>query len=61
MSIAALLVAVLVTCLLVWLVQQGRIPAPFHWVVYAVLVVLWLIVLLQLLGITSFPNLGRVG
>ena len=32
---------VLATCVVVWLVQQNRIPAPFHWIAYAVLVVVW--------------------
>ena len=59
MSIAVLLFAVLATAIVVWLVQQGHIPAPFVWIVYAVLIVVWVVVLLDLLGIGGL-NLGRV-
>ena len=61
MSLIGLIIAVLVTAVLVWLVQQGHIPAPFTWIVYALMVVVWLIVLLQVTGVASRFELGRVG
>lgn len=45
MSILGLLIAILATGVVVWLVQQNRIPSPFHWICYAVLVVVWIFVL----------------
>jgi hypothetical protein len=60
MTLIGLLIAVLVTAVLVWLVQQGHIPAPFTWIVYAVLVVVWLIVLLQVTGVAGRFDFGRI-
>ena len=61
MSLIGPLVAVLVTVVVVWLVQQGHIPAPFTWIVYAVVVVVWLVVLLQVTGVGTGLHLGQVG
>jgi hypothetical protein len=62
MSLIGLLIAVLITVVLVWLIQQGHIPAPFTWICYAVLVVIWLVLLIQATGLGSRFDFGaRVG
>ena len=61
-QIIGLIIALLVTAILVWLVQQGKVPAPFAWVVYAILIVIWLVVLLGLTGLGGQIGLGqRIG
>lgn len=51
LTIWGLLIAVIGTCVAVWLVQQEKIPGPFHWIVYAILVVLWVLVVAAALGL----------
>lgn len=51
MSIIGLIIAVLATCVIVWLCNQNKIPPPFHWVAYALLVVIWFVVLLSVVGV----------
>lgn len=58
MSIVVLLFAVIATIILVWLANSGKVPAPFPWIIYAILVLVWLIVLLQLLGLTGGMQIG---
>ena len=54
MTLLGLLIAALITAVVVWLANQGKIPTPFVWIAYAVLIVVWIVVLLQVLGV----NLG---
>ena len=54
MTIFGLLVAVIATIVVVWLVREGRIPEPFPWVLYVILVVLWLWVILTALGVNLY-------
>lgn len=56
MTILGLLIAALITAVIVWLTNQGKIPAPFVWIAYTFLIVVWIIVLLQVLGV----NLGTM-
>ncbi len=58
MSIIGLLIAVFATVVLVWLVREGRIPQPFQWLVWALLIILWLWVLLMALGVDLHVPLG---
>lgn len=51
MSMLGLLIAVLATCVIVWLCSQNKIPTPFHWIAYAVLIVIWFAVLLSVVGV----------
>jgi hypothetical protein len=60
MTIFGLLVAALATCVVVWLCSQNKIPAPFHWIAYAVLIVVWIAVLLGAVGGFGFLE-HRVG
>ena len=54
MTWAGLLAAGIITAIIVWLCNQNKIPEPFQWVVFVLLVVLWLIVLLVLFGYGGF-------
>lgn len=59
MSIGLILFAMVGTAIVVYLVQQGQIPAPFVWVAYLVLIVAWIAVVLWALGFGGL-HLGRV-
>ena len=58
MDIITLLIAALVTAILVWLAQSGKVPAPFHWILWAILIVIWLVVLIRILGLNLQTSLG---
>lgn len=57
MSIIGLLVAAVITAIIVYLTDR-KAPAPWHWLVYGLLIVLWLIALITLLPIDLG---GRIG
>jgi hypothetical protein len=59
MTILSLIFAVFVTCVIVWLVNQNKIPAPFHWIAYGLLIIIWFA---MLISITGLPYLDqRIG
>lgn len=61
MSIIGLLIAVFATIMVVWLVNQGKVPQPFPWILYAVLVIVWIWVLLSVSGLGGDIWSQRIG
>lgn len=53
MTLLGLIIAAIATCVIVWLINQNKLPSPFHWIAYAILVVIWFVVLLNVLGMTG--------
>jgi hypothetical protein len=50
MTVFSLLVVTFATCVLVYLCAQNKIPEPFHWIVYAILIIVWIAILLMAAG-----------
>jgi hypothetical protein len=51
MTIFGLIVLVFASVMAVWLAREGKIPDPFQWVVFAILIILWLFVALAAAGV----------
>ena len=57
MTILGLIVCLVVVCIALWVARQ--IPAPFSFILYAVIVCVVLIVLLEVTGVLGTGVLGR--
>lgn len=60
MTLIQLIVVIAIICLIVWLVQRLPIPAPFSWIVPAVVILLLILFLLDMLGIGGLGLHSRV-
>lgn len=50
MTLGMLIILAFITCMVIYLCQQGVIPAPFNWIAYAIVLIVWLVLLLRVAG-----------
>lgn len=58
MTIIGLLFVIVIICAIVWLLQRLPIPAPFGWIIPAIVIVVLILFLLDLLGVGHGLGVG---
>lgn len=58
MTILGLLAALIASAFLIWLANHPRVPSPWHWVLYGIVAVFWILVLFMFLPVDLGTRIG---